>query len=131
MLCVSVTRVQRFNICKMSSASGRCIPSLISQLILTFFQRTTSYYQVACTIIVTSCLKPCQKVTEPLAVLRRAPSAHLLFGATGLMGSHLLRYLIKGGATKVYCIVRAATDEAGASGSPSSPPPSSAWPATC
>jgi hypothetical protein len=51
-------------------------------------------------------------LTKPLALLRRAPSAHVLFGATGLMGSHLLRYLIKGGATKVYCIVRAATDEA-------------------
>ena len=37
--------------------------------------------------------------------------AKLLFGATGLVGSHILRYLLKGGAPMVYCVVRAATPE--------------------
>lgn len=38
----------------------------------------------------------------------------LLFGATGLTGAHLLRYLIKaGGASKVYCVVRSSTSEGG------------------
>lgn len=51
-------------------------------------------------------------LTEPSSLLSKTPSAYVLFGATGLMGSHVLRYIIKGGAKKVYCIVRAATDEA-------------------
>jgi nucleoside-diphosphate-sugar epimerase/acyl carrier protein len=53
-------------------------------------------------------------LSAPLTLLAsaKAPSAYLLFGATGLMGSHLLRYLIKGGAKKVYCVVRAATSDA-------------------
>jgi thioester reductase-like protein len=38
----------------------------------------------------------------------------LLFGATGLTGAHLLRYLIKlGGAGVVYCVVRSSTPEGG------------------
>ena len=39
--------------------------------------------------------------------------AKLLFGATGLTGAHLLRYLIKAGIPKVYCVVRGATAEGG------------------
>jgi acyl transferase domain-containing protein/NADPH:quinone reductase-like Zn-dependent oxidoreductase/thioester reductase-like protein/acyl carrier protein len=40
-------------------------------------------------------------------------SAKLLFGATGLTGSHLLRYMIKAGVPKVFCIVRGSTSEGG------------------
>jgi acyl transferase domain-containing protein/NADPH:quinone reductase-like Zn-dependent oxidoreductase/thioester reductase-like protein/acyl carrier protein len=39
--------------------------------------------------------------------------AKLLFGATGLTGAHLLRYLIKAGIPKVFCVVRGATAEGG------------------
>ena len=39
-------------------------------------------------------------------------TSKLLFGATGLVGSHLLHYLLKVGAPKVHCIVRAAHTEA-------------------
>jgi thioester reductase-like protein/acyl carrier protein len=39
--------------------------------------------------------------------------AHLLFGATGLAGSHILRYLIKhGGVRRVFVIVRASDADA-------------------
>lgn len=43
--------------------------------------------------------------------LRSLSGATLLFGATGLTGAHVLRYLIKSGASKVYCVVRSATAE--------------------
>ena len=39
--------------------------------------------------------------------------AKLLFGATGLTGAHLLRYLIKAGVPKVFCVVRGATAQGG------------------
>lgn len=43
--------------------------------------------------------------------IRPQKQGKLLFGATGIIGSHLLRYMLKAGAPRVYCVVRAANPE--------------------
>ena len=51
--------------------------------------------------------------TKSFQLSSLSSGAKLLFGATGLTGAHLLRYLIKAGVPKVFCVVRGSTAQGG------------------